>query len=312
VNSKYQFAYYALWIAHPVLQAAVVYFMVRRKLYRTFPYFFAYLLAEMSCFAVVFPIYLNLSYFAYFYAYWASAAVGVVLGFKVIHEIFVDIFRPYHTLKDLGSVLFKWSGLVMVLVAGVVSASTPVTPQGPVVQGIMTLQRSVRVVQCGLVLFLLVFSSYLGIYWRQRSFGIALGFGLFASVELGLGALNMSGLTRFHAVTVGLLNMVAYNSAIVVWLVYSVFKCSERDAAAANLLRPQRWERSLTDLRHPVPADSLIPMFEGMVDRAFSKTTRYSADHAPAIGNELVTGSAPEYADETGITPALSSLTRSS
>jgi len=49
----------------------------------------------------------------------------VVLGFKVIHEVFLDVFRPYHTLRDLGSVLFKWAGLVMLMVACVVAASTP-------------------------------------------------------------------------------------------------------------------------------------------------------------------------------------------
>jgi hypothetical protein len=36
-------------------------------------------------------------------------------------------------------------------------------------------------------------------------------------------------------------------------------------------LRPQRWEQSLSDIHHPLPADSLIPMFEGMVDRALSR-----------------------------------------
>ncbi|HEV2718343.1 MAG TPA: hypothetical protein VGU64_23960, partial [Terriglobales bacterium] len=31
-------------------------------------------------------------------------------------------------------------------------------------------------------------------------------------------------------------------------------------------------DRSLADLRQPAVSDSLIPMFEGMVDRAFSRT----------------------------------------
>jgi hypothetical protein len=35
-----------------------------------------------------------------------------------------------------------------------------------------------------------------------------------------------------------------------------------------------RWEQSLGDLRNPIGEDSLIPMFERMVDRAFS--------HSPA------------------------------
>jgi hypothetical protein len=45
------------------------------------------------------------------------------------------------------------------------------------------------------------------------------------------------------------------------------------------MLRPQRWEQSLNDIQHPVAADSLIPMFEGMVDRALSRT---NGDPVPA------------------------------
>ena len=306
MNPRSQIVYYALWIAHPVLQIAVAAWMIRHKLQRTFPYFVAYLLAQIAGFAVVFPVYITRSYEAFFYAYWISATIGVALGFKVIHEVFVDIFRPYHTLRDLGSVLFKWAGLVMLLVAGVVSASTPVTEQGPIVQGIMTLQRSVRVIQCGLMLFLLVFSSYLGISWRQRRFGIALGFGSFASVELGLVALTASGIVQMTPVGRGFANMISYNAAIVIWFAYAVMKCPAREISA-HLLRSQRWERSLTDLQHPAPADSLIPMFEGMVDRAFSKTGHYSVDQAATSVSELTTSRVDE---DSAMAPILSGISR--
>src|SRR5438309_8534169 len=65
--------------------------------------------------------------------------------------------------------------------------------------------------------------------------------------------------------------MAAYNSALLTWFVYVLVKSPARDAAA-TLLQPQRWEQSLTDIHHPLPADSLIPMFESMVDRALSRT----------------------------------------
>src|SRR5438270_3182919 len=216
VSPRYQLISYALWIAHPVLQLAVAAAMIRRKLYRIFPFFFAYIVSQILIFSVLFPIYRAESYELYFYVYWTTTSVSVALGFKVIHEIFLDIFRPYHTLKDLGSVLFKWAGLVMLLVAGVMSASSRVgaNDPDPLVQAILTLQRSVRVVQCGLVFFLLVFSKYLGISWRQRSFGIALGFGSFAAIELAMIALRVG--TYISEPLLNLLNMGAYNSAIVI------------------------------------------------------------------------------------------------
>jgi len=195
----------------------------------------------------------------------------------VIHEAFLDVFRPFHTLRDLGTVLFKWAGLVMLLVAGVVSVSTNSSDAAPWVQAITTAQRCVRIIQVGMVLFLLFFARYLGVSRRQHSFGIALGFGTFAVVELTLIA-SWAG-DHLSSLGVNLINMGAYDAALFIWLGYTLAKSPARDAAF-TLLRPQRWEQSLSDIQHPLPADSLIPMFEGMVDRALSRT-RVSPPEAP-------------------------------
>ena len=265
MHSKIQLA---LWIAHPVLQLAVAGIMYRRKLHRSFPVFFAYLVSQVVIFAVVFPTFELGHYARYFYVYWISQAISLAIGFKVIHEIFLDVFRPYHTLKDLGSVLFKWAGLVMLLVAGVVAAASPSNELDPLVQAVLTLQRCVRVVQCGLILFLLVFARYLGVSRKQHSFGIALGFGAFAGVELSVVALHAGG--AISQVSSNLVNIAAYNCAIMIWFGYALMKSPSRDASA-NLLLSQRWDQSLTDLQCPSANDSLIPIFEGMVDRALSR-----------------------------------------
>jgi hypothetical protein len=268
-----QLAYYALWIAHPVLQLGVAGFMFQRKLHRKFPVFFIYLLSQIVIFAILFPMSTKGSYYWFFYTYWITAGVSLALGFKVIHEIFLDVFQPYHTLKDLGTVLFTWAGLVMLLVAAVVAAASTTSDQGPLVQAVLTVQRCVRVIQCGLILFLLLFARYLGVSWKQRSFGIAAGFGGFASVELIVLALRASEYIQEN--TVSLANMCAYNLAILVWLGYMLAKNTARESSA-NLLASHRWDQSLGELQYPMAADSLIPMFEGMVDRAFSRANEYA------------------------------------
>jgi hypothetical protein len=185
MSEKIRILYYALWIAHPLLQAGIAAAMLRHQLQRKFTYFFAYIVTQILTFAVVFPTYWH-NYYAYFYLYWFSNAISAILGFKVIHEVFLDVFRPFHTLRDLGTVLFKWAGLVMLLVAAVVSISSSSNEIAPWMQAIITTQRCVRIVQVGMVLFLLFFARYLGVSRRQHSFGIALGFGSFATIELAL------------------------------------------------------------------------------------------------------------------------------
>jgi len=268
MSDKIKLVYYLLWIAHPVFESFIALAMLRSGRYRQFKYFFAYIVAEIIAFAVVFPTY-RYNPAACLYLSWFSAAVSVVLGFKVIHEAFLDAFRPFHTLRDLGTVLFKWAGLVMLLVAGVVSISSSSLDVAPWMQAILTAQRCVRIIQVGMVLFLLFFARYLGVSRRQYSFGIALGFGCFAMVELSLVASWVGD--HLNNLSMNLVNMVAYNLTLFIWLGYTLAKNPGRDVST-NLLRPQRWEQSLTDIHHPVAGDSLIPMFEGMVDRALSRT----------------------------------------
>jgi hypothetical protein len=294
MNDKLTVLYYALWIAHPVLQTAIAVAMFRRGQHRQFRYFFAYVVTQILSFAIIFPTF-RYNYSVCFYFSWFSTAVSVVLGFKVIHEAFLDVFRPFHTLKDLGTVLFKWAGLVMLLVAGVVSVSTNASDTAPWVQAILTAQRCVRIIQVGIVLFLLFFAQYLGVSRRQHSFGIALGFGSFALVELTLVASWVG--EHLSRVSMNLVNMTAYNLTLLVWLGYTLGKSPARDAMT-TLLRPQRWEQGLTDIHHPLPADSLIPMFEGMVDRALSRTQA-----APPIATQNGTAMA-SAASHSAVPPA--------
>ena len=268
MSDKIRLLYYTLWIAQPVLQIGIAGLMFWRGLHRKSPIFFAYVLSQIVAFAAIFTCYRH-GYAAWFYCDWICRAISVAFGFAVIHEVFIDVFRSFHTLRDLGTVLFKWAGLVMLLVAGVVSVSTSSIDMAPWMQAIITTQRCTRIIQVGMVLFLLFFAHYMGVSRRQLSFGIALGIGSFAMVELVLVASWVGN--HLANPWMSIVNMAAYNSSVLVWLGYSALKSPVREASQ-TLLRPQRWEQSLSDAHHPLPADSLIPMFEGMVDRALSRT----------------------------------------
>ena len=265
-----------LWCCQPLLHSAVAAILWRRGLHKRFPAFFAFLLVQVANFAIAFPLWradtdgwFSGSYQLYFGFYWLGEAVNAVLGFKVIHEVFVDVFRPYHTLKDLGTLLFRWAGIVMLLVSAVVAFSNSYD-RDMLVHAVSTLQRSVRIVQFGLILFLILFSRYLGVSRKQFSFGVSLGFGLFAGWELLLMVLMSGGLV--YKAIFDPLNLAAYCVAIAIWLAYSLAHRTE-PTLAVNRLQTQRWEQGLADLQPAVTSDSLIPMFEGMVERAFSRSS---------------------------------------
>lgn len=256
----------ALWVLQPALQAVLAVVVFRRKLHKEFPVFFAYTVIQIAIFAVQFPVYTRCSTNAYFYTFWITSALNIVLAFKIIHEVFLDIFRPYPALRDLGTALFKWAALIMVLVSVVVISVTPGWDD-PFSRTIEIVQRCVRVIQCGMVLFLLAFCKNLGVSWKRLSFGIALGFGLFAGIELLTTALY-SG-SHLAGPMVNLIDMTAYNAGMTLWLLYSALN---RRESLVPVLVPQRWDEALNEIHpHAGNSESLIPMFEHMVDRAFSK-----------------------------------------
>lgn len=263
----------ALWVSQPILQAAIATFLFRRKLHKQFRAFFAYTVAQIAFFVLSFPlrdypIYLDAAhnYSLYFVVYYVSAALNVVFAFKIIHEIFLDVFRPYPALKDLGTALFKWAAMIMILVSVVMISMSPGWDD-PVRRTISVVQRCVDVIQCGMVIFLLAFCQNLGVSWRRQSFGIALGFGLSSGTELLTHALK-SGL-HIRGTTTNLIDMIAYEGSLLLWMVYSLY---HQFATSIPVLVPQRWDDALMEIQPHNEAESLIPMFEHMVEQAFSKT----------------------------------------
>jgi len=251
------------WISQPVLQAAVAIVLYSRKLHKEFPAFFTFLVVQVVTFCIQFPIYLTQNPY-YFYVFWAGAALNVVLAFRIIHEISIDVLRPYPALKDFGTALFRWAGIVMGLVAVVMICLEPhkASPTG----SILIAQRCVDLVQCGLVLFLLAFCKSLKISWGRFSFGTALGFGIISGSELFTVAMYSGSF--LYVMLTNLICMAAWNVGVLLWLGYALWY---RKETALPVLVPQRWDEALNDLRPASSGDSLIPMFEHMVDRALSR-----------------------------------------
>jgi hypothetical protein len=256
----------ALWVLQPLLQACVAVVMFRRKLHKDLPVFFTFVLAQIFIFPLQFSAYQWWSHPTYFDVFWISMALNLIIEFRIIQEVFVDVFRPYHALKDLGTALFKWSALIMILVSVVVIAVSPGW-DNPLTKTVMVAHRCLRVIQCGMVLFLLAFSKPLGFSWRRQSFGVAIGFGIIAAAELLSNALY-SGV-HISVDAMNLINMTAFNAGVVLWWLYSWLNSRE---FRVPVLVPQRWDEALMDIHAESDSESLIPMFEHMVDRAFSKT----------------------------------------
>lgn len=257
---------YVLWFASPALQVGVVVAMLRRGLQRDYPYFFNYTIIGVISEPLLYLLH-RFSYTSYYYAYYVNVGLSVIISFAVLQEIFRDAFRPYEALRDLSVILFRWSALVVLLVAVMWAINSGKSDRGFATQFIMLADRSVRLMECGLVFFLLLFSEYLGIPRRSFLFGISMGFGLFASVNM----LVFTGLTHrgvLKHTTLSLINSAAYLTAVLIWLGYTLATAPSRNPAEAkSLLRSKDWNSALEDARGPVVADSLLDSMDRTVER---------------------------------------------
>ena len=100
--------------------------------------------------------------------------------------------------------------------------------------------RGIAIIQCGLVLFLLLFSELVGISLRSYVFGITLGFGILSTVELANWALHTGELSEATAGALNLLPTAGYHIAVLIWLGYLM-------VPGKVGVRPQ--ELPMTDLR---------------------------------------------------------------
>ena len=255
---------YIIWWGTPVLMLLIVVAMYHRRLHRDFPVFFNYVIFQIISFVVEYPLFGRPSYF---YVSWTLTALSIAVSFGVLLEIFKEAFRPYEALRDLSIILFRWCALVVLLVSAMWALTSWNGNQvDSMLSVILLVDRSVRLMQCGLVFFMLLFSEYLVISRRNAVFGISVGFGFYAAVKmLVLTAANHQ--TLFTKSVLGRISSIAYLVSMLIWLVYSVMPVKARVGAKQRVTASEKWDSALDEVRNPLPAVSLLDSMDQTVER---------------------------------------------
>jgi hypothetical protein len=235
------------WLAPIVLQIIIAIAMFVRGLYRRVPYFFAYTVNVVVQSIVL--LLMEKPTAARFYAYWSGEVISWILGMAVIYEIYASLLKEYSSLQKLGTFLFGAISVSLVLVSLFTSLNSPGADSFRLMQGALTLERSVRIVQCGLLVALFLFSSFFGLGWKNYLFGIALGFAIFISVELAVVALRAySGASLNHLYR--WLKPGSYDLAVVVWGIYVIRSSRVADLRLLPKTQLAEWNQTLQELLH--------------------------------------------------------------
>ncbi len=210
---------YVLVTAGTLLQCVIPIVCFRRRLYPKLPWFLAYTLYSIfQTFVDMALLAMKSSVETYFYTYYVLQVFILALSFGVIYEVFDSVLEPYDALRRVGSKLFITAAVVLVAL-GIVFVVFGTGVEYRMVRLIILTQRSLRVIQVGLLIFLFTLSRSLGLSWRSYSFGIALGYGVYACIDLVLTAIRLEyGQTAIPLQS--LFNMLGYGTACGIWVWY--------------------------------------------------------------------------------------------
>lgn len=211
--------YYYLWIAPHVLQIVLAVLMIRQRLVREFPVFFAYTVFEISQFCVLFAL-MHLDFMrAYGVLYYGGEAISSALRFAIIYEILSKILRDYSPLRRVKHLLFHWSTAALMILAVLIVAYTPSMQTDSAVFVQNVLDRTISIIQCGLLLLLLGLSRFLKVSFKSFAFGIALGLGIYDALKL----LDWGLADRFGGLETSdwfnMIVMAAYHCSVLFWVV---------------------------------------------------------------------------------------------
>lgn len=234
-----------LWWTGLALQASIAFAVFYRRLYRELPIFSSYTLFLIVRSVIL--LRLDRGSFAFFYTYWGGEVLSWALGLAVIQEVMQRLFAPYSSVERLIAILFRWGAVLLIAIAGFVAYAASGPDTARMMLGLVVLERSVRIVQVGLLSLLFVLAGFLRLRWAHNLFGIALGFGVFCSVELAAITVRTHGGMPVHGLFV-ILKPAAFVVALGVWLFY--LATPDRSPVESRPHAPQMdgWDTALTEL----------------------------------------------------------------
>jgi len=246
---SYGLAEYLVVLAGMLLQSMIAIVMLRRGLHRQWPGFFIYTVFHIfQPIADIVGVVEKWNQLTYFYFFYSVEALSLGLSFVVIYEVFLSVLEPYDAMRRVGSKIFFCSGAALLLIGILFLIFGPASEGGRLFRIVFYSERSLRIVQVGLLLLLFVMSKSLGLSWRSNAFGIAMAYGVYASIQLVLVILRLK-YVDFSLPVNSWCSAISFILACLIWLRYLV---QRREIAQPIRVIPYndiaKWNEKLEEL----------------------------------------------------------------
>lgn len=197
-----------------LLLTLLLWVLVRRHAYHTYPCFFSY--AVFAVLAGVARFVVRDYPHPYYITYYATEAGYDVLGVLVMYEVLRAVLgNLIH--GRWGRCIFPAILLASILLSVARSHAAPTQFTRRVAFYILVGEIAVRFAQVFIFAGLVTLVPLLGLRWRQYPFGVATGFGLYATVSLLTTTAFSDFGTRFTFLW-GVTSLVAYSLTVIIWI----------------------------------------------------------------------------------------------
>lgn len=247
---------YGFWALAVMLQIAVGVYMMKQRLHRAFPVFFCYTVFQVFRSTALFAILVFLKhalagYRAYFVFYWVTDALSAGLCLVLIYEIAGQFFRDYPVLRKIISVCLVFGAIGLLLCDILIVRRAPGHENHQLIAIILLMERSLAIIQSGLVVILFACTQLMALPWRTNlSFGISLGLGLLGTVDIIADSVRAQYGTTINELF-SFAKMFAYVLAALIWLVY-ILPPTKKSGIAVDVKSASadtcKWNEALKEL----------------------------------------------------------------
>jgi hypothetical protein len=237
------------WLSLPLL-ALLAGVMAWRKLNRLFPFFFFYVVMICLIGVIRFIAYKGFSVAVYFYVFWGSDSVVLLLSFSALYEIFLKrIFPGFHKIRFY-RYLFPAVGVLIAILAFVTALHSPDKRTS-----FLIMSRIFDFLRSAVIGFFVLLILVMGRLFDGYEFSIAAGFGIQAAVALANAAVRT--LKGYKPIDLDRFEPIAFDVACLIWL-WSFSKAKKSPPGSgfhnvdpATLHEAKKWEQSLKEFITP-------------------------------------------------------------
>jgi len=124
------------------------------------------------------------AYAMYFYTYWVSYTLEAILGFGIIYSLYRLAMAPLPGLQRLGMIMFRWAAGISLAVAMTSALGPHTTGLAFITRLVMQIQQTQSILTLCMLLFVCMTIRPMGISHQSKIFGVCLGLGVLATVDL--------------------------------------------------------------------------------------------------------------------------------